>query len=91
MKHGIIRSALLAAMMGLATVASAQATESQSANYLVYILLAIAVLVFFALLVQVSDNLMAIEAREIVVAEPDQTFSVFPSWSEWFPGSFSQQ
>ncbi len=86
MKHGIIRSALLAAMMGLATVASAQASQSQSANYLVYILLAIAVLVFFALIVQVSDNLMAIEAREIGVAEPDHTFSVFPSWGEWFPG-----
>jgi len=86
MKHGIIRSLMLLAMMATANLAMAQASGSESSNYLVYILLAVAVLVFFGLIIQVSDNLMAIEAKHIGASQTTEAnFSIFPKWQEIIP------
>lgn len=68
----------------MATVAQAQ-NGGGSSNYLVYILLALAVLIFFAMIIQVSDNLMVIEAKHLGVSSSGANFSLFPSWNELFP------
>lgn len=70
--------------MGSSNLAHAQNGVSSS-NYLIYILLALAVLVFFALVVQVSDNLLNIEAKQIGVEKPGGGLSLFPDWNELFP------
>ena len=73
-------------MLSMANPAMAQASGSESSNYLIYVLLAVAVLVFFGLIVQVSDNLMAIEAKQMGAAQTTQAnFSIFPNWQEIFP------
>jgi Na+-transporting NADH:ubiquinone oxidoreductase subunit A len=62
----------------------AQAGQGAS-NLLIYGLLALAVLIFFALLVQVSDNLLAIEAKQLGADKSGGNFSLFPNWNELFP------
>ena len=63
MRIGTIKSILLAGLVLSVNVASAQ-TSSGGSNYLIYSMVAIAVFLFFYLVVQVSDNLMAIEAKQ---------------------------
>lgn len=59
-------------------------TETSGQSYLVYILLAIAIIIFLGLIVQVSDNLLAIEARQLG-ADKRSNVGIFPRLSELFP------
>lgn len=55
-----------------------------SSNYFVYGILAIAVIVFLGLVMQVSDNLLAIEAKRTGVDSAGANFSIFPRLNELF-------
>lgn len=73
-------------MLGIATALSAQDNGGGNAsNYLVYIIMAASVLIFFVLVIQVADNLLAIEAKRMGISRKDGSFSLFPSISELFP------
>ncbi len=61
----------------------AQANGSSS-NYFIYGILAIAVIVFLGLVMQVSDNLLAIEAKRTGADETGANFSIFPRLNELF-------
>jgi len=84
MKNEAIRIVLVSWLMFAFDFAQAQSGATTS-SYLVYIILAIAVLIFFALVIQVSDNLMAIEAKQMGADKNGMNFSLFPNWSELFP------
>lgn len=60
----------------------AQSSESEGQNYLVYGLFTVAILIFLGVVVQVSDNLLAIEAKQSGAAGSGANFSVFPNWRE---------
>jgi len=62
----------------------AQAGDGSGSGYLVYGILAAAVLIFFVLVIQVSDSLLAIEAKQMG-AERQGNFSIFPSVNELVP------
>ena len=74
----------LTAFLFFAEMVSAQSAESGDSNYLIYSLMAVAVLIFFFLLVQVSDNLLAIEAKQSGADKDGTNFGIFPSLSEIF-------
>lgn len=63
----------------------AQAPSSDSSNYFVYGILAVVIIVFLGIVVQVSDNLLAIEARQAGADnEALQGISVLPRFNELF-------
>ncbi|HMO40611.1 MAG TPA: Na(+)-translocating NADH-quinone reductase subunit A [Saprospiraceae bacterium] len=66
-----------------AQLVSAQANTDPS-NYFVYGILAIAVILFLGLVVQVSDNLLNIEAKRLGAEETGANFSIFPRLNELF-------
>ncbi|PHN06640.1 NADH:ubiquinone reductase (Na(+)-transporting) subunit A [Flavilitoribacter nigricans DSM 23189 = NBRC 102662] len=72
-----------------ANVASAQ-TSSGGNNYFIYSMVAIAVFLFFYLVVQVSDNLMAIEAKQSGADKTGANFSLFPRIQELFAPSLPE-
>ncbi len=84
MKNGFIKIILASLLVFTFDFAQAQ-SEGTTSGYLVYILLALAVLIFFALVIQVSDNLMAIEAKQMGADKNGMNFSLFPNWDELFP------
>lgn len=55
-----------------------------STNYFVYGILAVAVIVFLGLVMQVSDNLLAIEAKRTGADSTGANFSIFPRLNELF-------
>lgn len=83
MRIGTIKTILLAGLVLSVNVASAQ-TSSGASNYFIYTMVAIAVFLFFYLVVQVSDNLMAIEAKQSGADKTGANFSLFPRIQELF-------
>lgn len=83
MRIGTIKTILSAVLVLSASVASAQ-TASEGKDYLIYSMVAIAVFLFFYLVVQVSDNLMAIEAKQSGADKTGANFSLFPRLQELF-------
>ena len=66
----------------LATL-SAQSNDSSS-NLLVYGIAAVVVILLFYFVIQVSDNLLSIEAQRISGADPNSNPSLFPNRDELF-------
>ncbi|MCB0629147.1 MAG: Na(+)-translocating NADH-quinone reductase subunit A [Saprospiraceae bacterium] len=83
MRIGTIKTILITGLVLSAHAASAQ-TASEGNNYLIYALVAIAVFLFFYLVVQVSDNLLAIEAKQSGADKTGANFSLFPKLRELF-------
>jgi Na+-transporting NADH:ubiquinone oxidoreductase subunit A len=83
MRIGTIKTILITGLVLSAHAASAQ-TASEGNNYLIYALVAIAVFLFFYLVVQVSDNLLAIEAKQSGADKTGANFSLFPRVKELF-------
>ncbi len=84
MKVRVNQSILIAGLLLSSTPLLAQ-TETSGGSYVVYILLAIAVIIFLGLIIQVSDNLLAIEARQSGADKSSANFGVFPRLNEIFP------
>ncbi len=74
----------LLSLILLSDMLSAQATGGGASYYFVYGILAVAVIVFIGLVVQVSDNLVAIEAKRVGVYNERTNFSVLPRLNEIF-------
>ena len=83
MRIGTIKTILLGGLVLSANVASAQGGSAGN-NYLIYSLAAIAIFLFFYLVVQVSDNLMAIEAKQSGADKTGANFGLFPKLQELF-------
>ncbi len=82
MKNRIIFSLVLMCCGG---ALMAQAPSSDSSNYFVYGILAVVIIVFLGIVVQVSDNLLAIEARQAGADnEALRGISVLPQLNELF-------
>jgi len=64
MRSGIVRTFPLFFLALATSEVSAQSASGSSSNYLIYALIGLAVVIFFYLMIQVADNLMAIEARQ---------------------------
>ncbi len=60
-------------------------SQTSGGSYLVYILLAIAVIIFLGLIIQVSDNLLAIEARQLGADKGAGNTGIIPGLNEIFP------
>lgn len=60
----------------------AQSTNGESSYYFVYGLLAIAAIVFLGMVFNVSDNLLAIEAKRSGAESTGANFSIFPRLNE---------
>lgn len=86
MRIGTIKTILLTGLVLSVNAASAQ-TASGGSNYFIYSMVAIAVFLFFYLVVQVSDNLMAIEAKQSGADKTGANFSLFPRIQELFSPS----
>jgi Na+-transporting NADH:ubiquinone oxidoreductase subunit A len=63
----------------------AQSGQAGSNNWFIYLILATVVILFFLVMVNVSDNMLAIEAKRMGIKEEGGSFSVFPSLSDIFP------
>ena len=87
MRIGTIKTILLIGLVLSANLASAQ-DGSGAGNYLIYSLAGIAIFLFFYLVVQVSDNLLAIEAKQSGADKTGANFSLFPKIKELFAPSF---
>lgn len=62
----------------------AQAGGTEGSDYLLYILLAVVVIALFVIIIQVSDNMMVIEAGRQGVSHSGTNFGIFPRMSEVF-------
>ena len=85
MKNIIAKTLLvLAFQVAILSTSMAQSTGGSSASYsyLLYGLLAVAVLVFFFILVQLSDNLIAIEAKKAGISEDGLNLGLIPGSRE---------
>ena len=78
--------ALTALLCFVATAVFAQSEpgQSDSSNLLIYGLVAISLLIFFYIIIQVSDNLMVIEAKQSGASVTGSNFSLFPGLTELF-------
>jgi len=85
MKIASKKIALVLAMGSFANLLMAQSSGSESTNWFVYILLAVAVLLFFVIVIQVSDNMLAIEAKRSGATDDGSSMSIFPSTKELIP------
>jgi Na+-transporting NADH:ubiquinone oxidoreductase subunit A len=71
----------------LVMMLAAQAAWAQgmgSGNLLLYSMIIVAILIFFYIVIQVSDNLLVIEAKQSGADQSGSNFSLFPSWRELF-------
>lgn len=85
MKSAHRKSLLLIFGLFLADLVHAQSQAIQGQSWLIYLLLAVAILLFFVIVIQVSDNLLAIEAKRSGITEKAGAFSIFPSSKELLP------
>jgi Na+-transporting NADH:ubiquinone oxidoreductase subunit A len=63
----------------------AQSGSESSSNWFVYLLLAFVIVLFFLVVINVSDNMLAIEAKRMGVGTNESKFSLFPSLKDLFP------
>ena len=71
----------LSLLLGSLTEVAAQ-TNGEGSQFLLNSLFVIAALVFFAIVIQVSDNLMAIEAKRIGADKDGNHFGLMPRFYE---------
>ena len=84
MKNGITKSTFLIYFLIFATTLSAQSSSGSSSNIFIIALVLIAVLILVGVILQVADNLLRIEARQIGADKKGTNYSIFPRFSELF-------
>lgn len=86
MKNSASKAIITIVSMLIASAAWAQGTtgDSGGSSIVLYSLVSVAVLVFFFIVVQVSDSLLVIESKQSGAAASGANFSLFPSWKELF-------
>ncbi|MFT5166304.1 MAG: Na+-transporting NADH:ubiquinone oxidoreductase subunit A [Saprospiraceae bacterium] len=78
LKNGITKLAFLIFFLSITLSVSAQSSTGDSSNYVVYALVAIAALILITVILQVSDNLLRVEAKQMGVDKGGADFSIFP-------------
>lgn len=85
MKNGISKLAFLIFFLTTTFSALAQSSsEGATSNYVVYTLVAIAAIILIVVILQVSDNLLRVEAKQIGVDKGEDNFSIFPKIGNLF-------
>jgi Na+-transporting NADH:ubiquinone oxidoreductase subunit A len=85
LKNGITKLAFLVFFLTTTLSASAQSsTVGDSSNYVVFALVAIAALILITVILQVSDNLLRVEAKQMGVDKGGANFSIFPKIGNLF-------
>jgi Na+-transporting NADH:ubiquinone oxidoreductase subunit A len=83
-----MRRTLSKFLLTLVAVFSANFAFAQSGSsggsWVFYSVIALAVLVFFFIIIQVSDSLIAIEAKQAGIDTDDSSVSLMPRWKELF-------
>ena len=83
MKNNLLRRFLLLFFAGLASSElMAQSAQTGDGNLLWYTLLAVLALIILGMLVQVSDNLLGIRARQSGLDASGHNFSIYPRMNE---------
>jgi len=83
MKTHISKVTVLLTLLAMAELAHAQASEGIGYGQIfTYALLGIVAIIVLSFVVQVADNLLAIEAKQVGADKSGVNFSVFPSWDE---------
>lgn len=87
MKNGKFRSVLSALLLSLGPALFAQSDAGDGSSHFVALLVATVILLAFFALIQLSDNLLKLEARQLGVADKIGEVSVLPSIKElWGDG-----
>lgn len=84
MRTGSTKFILLTSFLFLSQFASAQSTESSGSNSLLYAILGVVALIAIFMVVQVSDNMLRLEAQKNGVDTGKANFSIFPKMAEFF-------
>lgn len=84
MRSGIARTGPLFFLTILTSTVSAQSASGGSSNYFIYSLIALAIVIFLYLIIQVADNLLAIEARSSKADKHGVNLGLFPGVKEVF-------
>ncbi len=87
MKNGITKLAFLIFFLTTSLSATAQTSNGGSSNLFIYGLIAIAALILIAVILQVSDNLLRIEAKQLGANKSGENFSIFPKAGNLFGSS----
>ncbi len=82
MKNGINKITFLIFFLTTSLAASAQNSGGESSNYFVITLVVVAALILITVILQVSDNLLRIEAKQIGVERKGVNYSIFPKANE---------
>jgi Na+-transporting NADH:ubiquinone oxidoreductase subunit A len=82
MKNGKAKILSLTFLMAIAGSAAAQGTSSGGNNLFLIALIAVVALLVLGIMVQVADNLLAVEATRRGVNTKGRNFSIFPRWKE---------
>lgn len=83
MKSGIYKVALPAFLL-VSNAAMAQTADKGASNYFVYAIVGIVALILLYLIIQVADNLLAIEAKQLGADKTGVNYSIFPRLREIF-------
>lgn len=83
MKSRITKNLFFLVLMLTSDMAFGQSGTS-GFSYFIYSLIGVAVLILLFLVVQVADNLLAVEAKSIGADDGKSNFSIFPRFSELF-------
>jgi Na+-transporting NADH:ubiquinone oxidoreductase subunit A len=83
MRKGLTRFFILISFLSVSPYIQAQ-TASPGSNSMAWVLLLVVVLIAFAVIVQVADNLLRIEAKKSGADQAGANFSLFPHWKEIF-------
>ena len=83
MKNGIAKTAFLTLFLLGANLVHAQG-QGEGSSYFLYGILAVVVVLFLGLVLQVSDNLLAVQAKKTGADRSGANFSIWPTIGELF-------
>ncbi len=87
---GLLNKAIFTLAIGmLATPLAAQSDSTSGSNLFLYVLMAIAVLIFFYIVINVADNLIVIEAKQTGIDVDRNNLTVIPRLREIFSSNKS--
>ncbi len=84
MRSGIVRTFPLFFLVLAGNEVSAQSESGGSSSYFIYALIALAIVIFLYIVIQVADNLLAIEARSSNADKKGVNLGLFPGVKEIF-------
>jgi len=83
MKSGITKNLFLLVLMLTADFAYGQSGQS-GFSYFIYTLVGVSILILLFLVIQVADNLLAVEAKHSGADKAKANYSIFPNFKELF-------